>query len=235
MQRVRFERRRCPLVHDRDRRTVRRRAVRHGGGRSSAPAVREAPDAPALAASVALKPQEWAAGFVPGDPYEVAALAERMVDTSCAYVPNSQGTGLIGAMARTVRRSAAGANAAVLGRSAAEVYVRAEDAHEAVSALRTDARRCQEVTDDQYGRKYRATREVAPPRTTAADEVYAEEGQTSALSGGAAEFPFVHVAARRGATVVEVFVAVEQAQGVAAAREQSRTVLAALLGKLPPQ
>ena len=58
-------------------------------------------------------------------------------------------------------------------RSTADVYVRAEDAHEAVSALRTDARRCTEVVDKQYGRRYRGTREVAPPRTTAADEVYA--------------------------------------------------------------
>jgi hypothetical protein len=197
--------------------------------------VREAPDAPALAASVALKPQEWAAGFVPGEPYEVAALAERMVDTSCEYVPSSEGTGRIGTMTRAVRRPAAGAATAVTGRSSADVYVRAEDAHEAVSALRTDARRCQQVVDGRYGRKYRATREVAPPRTTAADEVYAEEGQASALDGTAGEFPFVRVAARKGATVVGVFVEVEQAQGLTAAREQSRTVLAALLAKVPPQ
>ncbi|MEV8098299.1 hypothetical protein [Kitasatospora sp. NPDC085879] len=207
-----------------------------GAAGASAPAVVEAPDAPSLAASVALKPQEWAAGFVPGQPYEVASLAERMVDTSCEYVPNSQGTGRIGTMARTVRRPApaGGAATAVNGRSTADVYVRAEDAHEAVAALRTDARRCQEVVDKQYGRTYRATREVAPPRTTAADEVYAEEGQTAAL-GAFAEFPFVHLAARKGSVVVDVFVEVEQGQGVAAAREQSRTVLAALLAKLPKQ
>ncbi|WP_431679764.1 hypothetical protein [Kitasatospora sp. KL5] len=205
-----------------------------GSSVSGAPLVAEAPDAPALAASVALKPQEWAAGFVGGEPYESAQLVERMVDTSCEYVANSQGTGRIGTMARTVRlpAQAGGRSVAVYARSTADVYVRAEDAHEAVSALRTDARRCTEVVDQEYGRKYRGTREVAPPRTTAADEVYAEEGQ-AVLIGGAGEFPFVHLAARKGAVVVDVFVDVEQGQGAAAARDQSRKALAALLAKLP--
>lgn len=183
-------------------------------------------DAPAFAASIALRPQEWAAGFTEGRPYEASGPDTPTVDNGCQVVTGPNRTGRIGTMTRSVRSPGGAA-----GESSADVYTLAEDAHRAIATLRADALRCPDATDGRLGRQYQGTRETAAPMTGGADEEYAEEGLTKAGDGSTS--PYVRLVARKGAVTVGVYVGAGQGQDAATARTDARTALTKLLAKVP--
>jgi hypothetical protein len=195
---------------------------------ASAPAADHGLDSPppgqARVAGLALAPWEWGNGFQQNaKAYEDTVLDLEVLDASCHLKGAVRPSGLTGRIQRTVQlpRASGGGYLSVFGSTEAEVFGSADAAHRDFATARADGKRCPSSTDDLTGDRYSGTHEVKAPTVAGADEAYAEEGTVVfTLEGGKKTdpLPYVYLAARKGEVTLDVFVDMEDGQGVAAAR-----------------
>ncbi|MGW4380281.1 hypothetical protein [Kitasatospora sp. NPDC004531] len=181
---------------------------------------------------IALTAEEWDNAFVSnGD--DGTGLGDWVLDKSCkGKSVDSAVKGLVATTYRYVRQDHE--KDSTMANTVASQFTTADAAAKYIAELRDNTKRCENYTDTDNNDDFQSVHDIESPKVTGADEVYSEEGLAVYVTtdGGKTDpRPFSYVVARKGSTMVSVFVDVDPERQVFEGRGQAREALKKLTAK----